>query len=104
MVILTRGYWALSHATSNCELCLVAKQNIIEKHTNKLASKFFTGRFNANADDISYALSKVYTQLTMKNILDLKENDAFDIRVDGKNDFAIEGFYFSELQNKFFYI
>ena len=38
----------------------------------------------------------------MKNILDLNEDVAFDIRVDGKNDFAIDGFYFSELKNKFF--
>lgn len=79
-----------------------AKQNIIEKHANKLASEFFKDRFNGNADDKSYTLSKARSQLMMKNILNLDENEVFDIKVDGKKYFAIDGLYFSELQNKFF--
>ena len=77
-------------------------KNIIDKQVNKLASEFFADQFNGNSDDKSRALSKAYTQLTMKNMLDLDEDEAFDCVVDGKNDFAIDGLYFSEPQNEFF--
>ncbi|MBE0472058.1 MAG: hypothetical protein IBX55_21445 [Methyloprofundus sp.] len=77
-------------------------KNIIDKQVNKLASEFFADQFNGSSDDKCRALSKAYTQLTMKNMLDLDEDEAFDCVVDGKNDFAIDGLYFSEPQNEFF--
>ena len=73
------------------------KQNTIEKQVNKLASEFFGYRFNDNANDKSLALSKVCTQVTIKNMLDLDENEAFDSMTVYKNDFVIDSLYFSEL-------
>jgi hypothetical protein len=64
---------------------------------NKLANEFFGYRFNYNVNDKSLALSKVCTHVTMKNMLDLAENEAFDSMTVYKNDFAIDSLYFSEL-------
>ncbi len=77
-------------------------KNIIDKQVNKLASEFFTDLYNGNQDNKNKALSKAYTQLTIKNMLDIDEDEAYDCIVDGKNDFAIDGIYFSEPQNEFF--
>ena len=64
---------------------------------NKLANEFFGNRFNDNVNDKSLALSKVCTQVTMKNMLDLDENETFDSVTLYKNDFAIDSLYFSDL-------
>ena len=77
-------------------------KNIIDKQVNKLASEFFTELYNGNQDNKNRALSKAYTQLTIKNMLDIDEDEAYDRIVDGKNDFAIDGIYFTEPQNEFF--
>ena len=77
-------------------------KNIIDKQVNKLASEFFSEQYSGNQDNKNKALSKAYTQLTIKNMLDLDEDEAYECVVDGKNDFAIDGIYFSEPQNEFF--
>lgn len=77
-------------------------KSIIDKQVNKLASEFFADLYNGNQDNKNKALSKAYTQLTIKNMLDIVEDEAYDCIVDGKNDFAIDGIYFNEPQNEFF--
>lgn len=77
-------------------------KNIIDKQVNKLASEFFSEQYSGNQDNKNKALSKAYTQFTIKNMLDLDEDEAYECVVDGKNDFAIDGIYFSEPQNEFF--
>lgn len=77
-------------------------KNIIDKQVNKLASEFFKDLYESNENDRNRALSKAYTQLAMKYMLDIDEEKAAECVVDGKNDFAIDGIYATEPQNEFF--
>lgn len=77
-------------------------KNIIDKQTNKLASEYFGELYNGAEADKNRALSRAFTQLAMKQILELDESEAYECVVDGKNDFAIDGIYFTEPQNEFF--
>jgi hypothetical protein len=67
-----------------------------------LASEFFKDLYESNENDRNRALSKAYTQLAMKYMLDIDEEKAAECVVDGKNDFAIDGIYATEPQNEFF--
>ena len=48
-------------------------KNIIDKQVNKLASEFFKDLYESNENDRNRALSKAYTQLAMKYMLDIDE-------------------------------
>ncbi len=77
-------------------------KSIIDKQVNKLASEFYAGLYNGNNDDKNRALSRAYTHLIMRNMLELDDEEVVDAVVDGANDFAIDGIYFTEPQNDFF--
>ena len=77
-------------------------KTIIDKQVNKVASEYFKDLYNNNVEDKKRALSRSYTLLTMKYMLDIDEDVASDCIVDGNNDFAIDGIYFTEPQNEYF--
>lgn len=77
-------------------------KTIIDKQVNKLANDFFQEEYNGNKDIKHKVISKAYTMLAMKNMLNLDDDEAYECVVDGKNDFAMDGVYFSEPQNEFF--
>ncbi|KIM06098.1 MAG: hypothetical protein KN64_00970 [Sulfurovum sp. AS07-7] len=77
-------------------------KNIIDKQTEKLASEYFAELYNGKEADKNRSLSRAFTQLAMKQILEIDEGEAYECVVDSKNDFAIDGIYFTEPQNEFF--
>ncbi|MCL4555828.1 MAG: AIPR family protein [Gammaproteobacteria bacterium] len=77
-------------------------KSIIDKQVHQLAQRYYAPDYAGAVAERNRALTKGFTLLVTKLMHDLDDDEAFDLVVDGKNDFSIDAIYVSEPQNEFF--